>query len=121
MRLVVARAALGVRRQPHVASRLSRYDVAVAAKGFREVAAREIPRQPHALRGDDFVVNEVEPNHSRALAVLEMAADRIANGATQLVEVVRFGDNRCADGARHGSRPRRPPRQQIGFRSLAPP
>lgn len=65
------------------------YNVAIAPKGFHEIAAREIPRQPHALCGDDFIVNEVQPNHSRASAVLEVTADRIADGATQLVEVVR--------------------------------
>lgn len=83
-----------MRRQAHVTARFPRDGVLVAAQGAREIASREVARKSHELRGDHFFMDEMEPNDARPLSIVEMTADGVSHGLTQLGEVVGFGDNR---------------------------
>jgi hypothetical protein len=62
--------------------------------------AREITREAHTLRRDDFVVHQVEADRLRSIGIIEVTADRVTGRLTELIEIVRFGENRGPNGAR---------------------
>ena len=66
----------------------------------REIAAGKIAREPYHSGGDDFVVDKVKPDRLGPIGILEVTAHCVANGVSELVEVVRLGENRRPDGAR---------------------
>jgi len=80
--------------EAHVASGFADHDVSIAAQRTGEIAAREIARELHASGGDDFVVREVQPDDFGSIRVVEVAAHRIAHHLAELVEIVRFGEDR---------------------------
>src|SRR5258708_8502729 len=87
-------------RESHVAARLSRDGVSVAAERRCEVAPGEIARQPHSLRRDDFIVDAMQSDHLRPVRIrlIEVTADGVADHLAELLEIIRFGDDRRADG-----------------------
>ena len=90
-----------LRREPHVAPCLARHGVSIAAEHASELAAREIARETHHLRGDDFVVHQVESDRLRPLGVLvEVTAHGVADHHSELLEVISFGDDRRTDRVR---------------------
>jgi hypothetical protein len=68
-----------LRREPNVATRFTRNRISVPAKRAGEIAAGEIAGQPHYLRGDDFVMDEVQPDCLRSISFLEMTVQGVAN------------------------------------------
>lgn len=77
-------------------ARLAGDDVAMEAEGARKVRTREIARQPHEgaiLRRDDFIADEVQPDHFRTVPLVEMAAHGVANRGPEGIEVIGFRHN----------------------------
>ena len=81
-------------------TRLPSDHVAIGAKGTHEVCAREIAREPHddaSLRGDDFVANEVQSDHPRAITLVEMAANGVPDCGPEGIEVIGLGHDGRVD------------------------
>jgi hypothetical protein len=79
--------------------------VAGAAERAREVTSGEIARQLHARawrgssRRDDFIADHVETDDAGVVAIRKTAPDGVADGLTQLREIIGLGDDRRADAA----------------------
>jgi hypothetical protein len=56
-------------------------------------------RARRALRRDDFIVHEMQPDHLRpaAIRIIEVTKDGVADHLAELVEIIRFGDDRRAN------------------------
>ncbi len=84
-------------REPQVTPGLARHRVAVAAERVREISARDIAREPHHLGGDDFVVDQMESDRLRSLGILvEVTAHGIAHHLSQALQIIRLGEDSCA-------------------------
>lgn len=49
---------------------------------------------------DNFVVHEMQPDRLGSISVFEVASNGVADFIAKSVEVVRFGENRCANCVR---------------------
>lgn len=90
-----------LRRQAEVAPGLTGHRVAEDLKRSREVRSRKVPRQPNQsarLGRNDFVANDVQPDHPGAIRIVEMTADGVPDRAAQCIKVIRLGHDRGIDG-----------------------
>jgi len=53
------------------------------------------------LRRDDFIADEMQPNHLRAFAVIEVAANGVSNRRAELVEIIGLRHDRGIDASGH--------------------
>jgi hypothetical protein len=81
------------RRQSQVTADLPRHHVTEGAQGARQVVSREVAGQPHAglaLRRDDFVADEMQPDDFGAITLVEMTAHGVTHRGAELSQVIGF-------------------------------